>query len=73
MREALACKRRDGKWDRTKGFDGIGVELVSSVTAFKPAEEAFTHLTDLHGDYCCRTKGGEAILAHVWVALSCCQ
>lgn len=61
MREALACKRRDAKWDSAEGFDGVGVELVSSVTASKTAEGNSTHLTDLHGDCGCSN------LAHAWV------
>lgn len=67
MREALACKRRGAKWDRAEGFDGVGVELVSSVTASKTAEGISTHLTDLHGDCGCSMKGGKAKLAHEWV------
>lgn len=67
MWEALACKRCGAKWDRAEGFDGVGVELVSSVTASKTAEGNSTHLTDLHGDCGCNLKGGKAELAHGWV------
>lgn len=47
----MAGKRRGGKRDGAKGFDGISVELILLVTASKQAEEKLTHLTDLHDGY----------------------
>ena len=59
MGEAVAGKLRGGEGDRAKGFDGISVQLATSVAAPKQAEKDITHLADLHGDCGSRKRAGK--------------